>query len=189
VSTRRPKPSSTRERVIPSSSTMSNDSADAQIARFLAEYTPGIEAQLREARRLLRSSFARGFELVFNNYNALVFGISPSERSNEAFVSVAGYPRWVTLFFLHGAGLQDPAGLLEGNGNQVRGIRLASAATIGTPEVQALVAQAVRPHASRLLTAPPLSTILKQMAAERRPRRPVLAVERSAARAVRGHDA
>ena len=168
---------------------MNNDPAEVQIARFLAEYTPQIEAQLREARQLLRACFARGFELVFNNYNALVFGISPSERSSEAFISVAGYPRWTTLFFLHGAGLQDPNGLLEGNGKQVRGIRLESAATIGMPQVQALIAQAARPHASALLAAPRLSTIVKQVATERRPRRPGPAARRSATRAGAQHDA
>jgi hypothetical protein len=150
-----------------------NDPVEAKIAGFLGEYVPEIEAQLRQARQALRACFAHGFELVFNTYNALVFGISPTERASDAFISVAGYPRWVTLFFLDGAGLQDPAGLLEGDGKRVRGIRLTSAADLGTPQVQALIAEAARPHASRLLGAPPLSTIVKQVAAKRRPRRPV----------------
>ena len=151
---------------------MNNSLVDAQIAQFLAEYAPEVEAQLRDARQRLRACFPRGFELVFNNYNALVFGISPSEKASEAFVSVAGYPQWVTLFFLHGAGLHDPAGLLGGSGRQVRGIRLASAATIDAPEVHTLIAQASRPHTARLLAAPPLTTSVKQAAAKVRARRP-----------------
>jgi hypothetical protein len=158
---------------------MSNRLAEEQIAMFLAEYTPEVAAQLRDARQLLRSRFARGFELVFNTYNALVFGISPTERTSEAFISVAGYPRWVTLFFLNGAALRDPAGLLEGEGKQVRGTRLAAAADIGKREVQALIAQAARPHASKLLAAPSLTTIVKPAAAKRRSRRPAPPVRRS----------
>ena len=73
---------------------------ESQIAIFLRKYTPTVEAQLREARNRLRAMFPRGFELVYDNYNALVFGISPTERTSDAFISVAGYPRWVTLFFL-----------------------------------------------------------------------------------------
>src|SRR5882672_1036865 len=97
---------------------------EPQIDSFLGKYTPGVEAQLREARSRLRAMFPRGFELVFDNYNALVFGISPNERSSDAFLSIAGYPKWLTLFFLHGKDLHDPQTLLEGQGKQIRNIRL-----------------------------------------------------------------
>src|SRR5438034_2662315 len=119
---------------------MNADATESQIAAFLSRYTPAIEAQLREARGRLRALFPRGFELVYDNYNALVFAISPTERTSEAFLSVAGYPKWVTLFFLHGATLHDPNGLLEGEGKQVRGIRLKDPSNINTPEVEALIA-------------------------------------------------
>jgi len=45
-----------------------------------------------------------------------LFGIAASERSTDSFISIAGYPRWVTLFFLDGKDLDDPQGLLEGQG-------------------------------------------------------------------------
>ena len=148
---------------------------EAQIAGFLAKYTPAIETQLREARARLRAMFPRGFELVFDNYNALVFGISPTERTSESFLSVAGYPKWVTLFFLNGAALHDPHGLLEGEGKQVRGIRLKEPASINTPEVQALITQAVAPYESAFLAAPGLTTVVKLVSAKQRPRRPTSA--------------
>jgi len=152
---------------------------ESQIAAFLGKYTPAIEAQLRDARARLRVRFPRGFELVFDNYNALVFGISPTERTRDAFISVVGYPKWVTLFFLHGRDLHDPQGLLEGQGKQVRSIRLKQAAEIDSPEVAALIAQAIVPCEPALLAAPPLSTIIKMVAAKQRPRRPASAVSAS----------
>lgn len=148
-------------------------STESQIAGFLGKYTPAIEAQLREARARLRAMFPRGCELVYDNYNALVFAISPSERTSEAFLSVTGYPKWVTLFFLNGAALNDPTKLLEGEGKQVRGIRLKSPDTINSPAVQALIAQAVSPYESAFLSAPALRTIVKPVSAKQRPRRPV----------------
>ena len=144
---------------------------ESQIAIFLRKYTPTDEAQLREARNRLRAMFPRGFELVYDNYNALVFGISPTERTSDAFISVAGYPRWITLFFLYGADLRDPHGLLEGQGKQVKGVRLTEPKTINTPEVEALIAQAVLPYKSAFLAAPSLTTIVKSMSAKQRPRR------------------
>jgi hypothetical protein len=145
---------------------------ESQIAAFLGKYSPPIEARLRDARGRVRAKFPRGFELVYDNYNALVFGFSPTDRTPDAFLSVAGYPRWVTLFFLNGASLRDPSGLLEGDGKQVRSIRLEDAAQIDTPQVEALIAQAMSPCKTALLAAPPLTTIVKSVSAKQRPRRP-----------------
>jgi hypothetical protein len=55
---------------------MSASATENQIAAFLAKYSPAIEAELIDARARLRAFFPRGFELVFDNYNALVFGMS-----------------------------------------------------------------------------------------------------------------
>ena len=155
---------------------MKTTAVESRIAVFLGKYTPAIEAQLREARARLRAMFPQGFELVFDNYNALVFGISASERSSDAFLSVVGYPKWVTLFFLNGAGLHDPHGLLEGQGKQVRSIRLTDPADIDSAKVRALIVQAIRPHKPGLLAAPGLTTIIKLEVAKQRSRRPASTV-------------
>lgn len=151
---------------------MKASATELQIAAFLGKYTPAVEAQLREVRSRLRAMFPRGYELVFDNYNALVFGISPDERSSSAFLSIAGYPKWVTLFFLHGKDLHDPHALLEGQGKQIRSIRLKTAADLNTPEVEALIAQAVLPYEPALRAAPALTTIIKSVVDKQRSRRP-----------------
>ena len=145
---------------------------EARIDAFVAKFTPAIAAQLRDARQRLRARFPRGVEMVFDNYNALVFGIGPTEQSRDSFISIAGYPKWVTLFFLDGARLHDPDGLLEGDGKQVRGIRLKSPADLESPAVAALIAQAIAPHRDALAAAPPLTTVVKMEAEKQRPRRP-----------------
>jgi hypothetical protein len=145
---------------------------ERQVDRFLAKYTPAIEAELRATRARLRSRFPRGYELVFDNYNALVFGISPTDKSKDAFISIAGYPRWVTLFFLHGVTLDDPHGLLEGTGKRVRGIRLTRPSDIDAPVVIDLIEQAVEAQASSLASSPPMTTIVRMVVGAQRPRRP-----------------
>ena len=152
-----------------------NDDAESRIETFLAKYTPDMAAQLREARARLRASFPRGVEMVYDNYNALVFGIGATERPSEAFISVAGFPRWVTLCFLRGVDLVDPAGILEGSGTRVRSIRLKSPADLARPDVAALVSQVIARHADALAAAPPLRTVVKSVSATQRPRRPAQA--------------
>ena len=147
-------------------------STEAQIKTFLAKYSPEVRTQLQSARTHLRKLFPRGYELVYDNYNALVFGFSPAERSSEAFLSVAGYPRWVNLFFLRGVDLKDPERLLQGSGSQVRSIRLESAGQLLEPAVQALIAQAIEPHRKALDGAGPRQTSIKSVSAKQRARRP-----------------
>ena len=151
------------------------NATERRIAGFMAKYTPAIAAQLRDARQRLRAHFPRGVEMVFDNYNALVFGIGPTDHTRESFISIAGYPKWVTLFFLEGASLHDPDGLLEGEGNQVRGIRLKTPADMDSPAVAALIAQAIATRADALASAPPLSTVIKAEVEKQRPRRPASA--------------
>jgi hypothetical protein len=152
---------------------------ESQIDTFLAKYSPEVSAQLRSARTHLRAMFPLGYELVYDNYNALVFAFSSTERASGAFLSVAGYPKWVNLFFSHGAGLSDPGRLLQGSGSRVRSIRLQSAEYLLEPAVQALISQAMEPHREALQHAKPLQTSIKAIAAKQRPRRP----------AARGEDA
>ncbi len=148
------------------------DATERRIDGFIDKYTPAIAAQLRDARRRLRARFPRGVEMVFDNYNALVLGIGATDRSRDSFISIAGYPKWVTLFFLDGASLHDPQGLLEGDGKQVRGVRLKTPADLDSPAVAALIEQAIAPHTEALAGAAPLSTVIKAEVEKQRPRRP-----------------
>ena len=151
---------------------MNADATERRIESFVAKYMPAIAVQLRDARQRLRAHFPRGVEMVFDNYNALVFGIGPTDRTRESFISIAGYPKWVTLFFLDGADLDDPQGLLEGDGKQVRGIRLKTPADLDAPAVAALIAQAIAPYHEALAAAAPLTTVIKAEVEKQRPRRP-----------------
>ncbi len=151
---------------------LKSSSAESEIASFLAKYSREIAAQLRAARSRLRKMFPRGCELVYDNYNALVFAFAPGERASEAVVSVAGYPRWVTLFFLDGVKLKDPHKLLQGSGRQVRGVRLASADELDQPSIRALIEQAIAPHTQAFAAATPLRTVIRSVSAKQRARRP-----------------
>jgi hypothetical protein len=143
---------------------------------FLAKYSPDIQRQMEAARQKLRSRIPRGFELVYDNYNALAMGFSPTDRASDVVISLAAYPRWITLFFLRGAGLDDPDGMLEGAGSRVRSVRLQGPETIDDPRVARLIEHALRPHALAFARAPTLSTLIKSVSAKQRPRRPATPV-------------
>lgn len=145
---------------------------ESRIAEFLARYEPTIAAEADACRRRLQKRVARGYELVYDNYNALVFGFSPTERTSDALMSIAVYPRWVTLFLLQGAGLVDPEGRLAGSGTRVRHVRLASVATLEEAAVQDLITQVLSRAQAAFAAAPPLKTTVRSVSAKQRPRRP-----------------
>jgi len=119
-------------------------SSSAQFAAFLARYSPDVAACARGVLARMRKQVPGAVELVYDNYNALVIGFGATERASDAVLSVALYPRWVTLFFLDGKRLADPAGLLKGDGKIVRRITLAGPTDLDRAAVKALVRQAVR---------------------------------------------
>jgi hypothetical protein len=87
-------------------------SSTKQIASFLAKYNPEVAADAKASRTKMQKRVPGGFEFVYDNYNALVFGYGPTDRPSEAVLSLAVMPQWVTLCFLKGAKLPDPKKLL-----------------------------------------------------------------------------
>jgi Domain of unknown function (DU1801) len=117
--------------------------AERRLARLIAKYSPEVAAVARLALKKMQARFPGAVRMVYDNYNALVIGFGPTERASDALFSIALYPKWVNLFFLKGASLPDPGGLLKGSGSRVRSIRLTSAATLDAPAVCALMAHAL----------------------------------------------
>lgn len=152
---------------------------DESIRGFLDKYAPEIREQVAEARAHLAEQFPRGYVLVYDNYNALVFAYSASERASGVVLSVAAYPKWVTLFFAHGASFADPSGVLQGTGTKFRSIRLQPMSRLYEPATQALITEAKAQFHEALAAAPLLSTVVKSVSAKQRERKPQAKVSSS----------
>ena len=151
---------------------MKNQAPEEQLASFIAKYTPEIGALAQKALAKMRTRLPGAIELVYDIYNALAIGFSPTERTSDVIFSIALYPRWVSLFFFRGADLPDPQKLLKGGGKQVRHIVLESAADLDKPAVKALMNRALERSVKPLDSANPGQIIIKSISARQRPRRP-----------------
>lgn len=145
--------------------------AETQLSGFIDRYSPEVAKDARRALAVLAARLPAATRLVYDNYNALVIAFGTSEKAGDAIVSIALYPRYVTLFFLKGTVLPDPHGLLEGSGATVRGVRLDPIARLDTPEVAALIEAAVA-NASPLPPDGEGPLIVKSVSAKQKPRRP-----------------
>lgn len=151
---------------------MKDASPEKQLAGFIAKYAPEIGALAEAALTKMRKRLPGAIELVYDNYNALAIGFCPTERTSEVICSITLYPRWVSLFFMYGATLPDPEGLLKGDGKQVRHIVLEDAATLDKRPVRALITEAVKSCAKPLDRTQPNRIVIKSISAKQRPRRP-----------------
>jgi len=146
-------------------------SADEQLADFIARFTPEIAADATAVLDRMRRRLPGAIELVYDNFNALVIGFCPSERASEAPFSIVVNPRRISLCFLQGAALDDPAGLLVGEGKQVRRIVLDRPEDLDAPGVQDLIDRALA-ATEPWDPARPRRVEIRAVAARRRPRQP-----------------
>jgi hypothetical protein len=151
---------------------MKGKSPEKQFDGFIAKYSPEIAALARAVLANMRARLPGAVELVYDNYNALAVGFSPTERTSDAIFSIALWPRWVSLFFLQGAALPDPQHLLRGSGKVSRHIVLQDAEDLEKPAVQDLIARALQSARTSLDGTGPGRIVIKSVSARQRPRRP-----------------
>jgi len=120
----------------------------------------------------MRARLPTAVELVYDNYNALAIGFGPSDRASDAIFSLALFPRWVSLFFLQGAGLPDPHRLLRGSGSRARHIVLEQPSDLDRPAVTALFAAALRNARVPMPRSGRGRLVIKSISATRRSRQP-----------------
>ena len=119
----------------------------------------------------MRKRLPTALELVYDNYNFLAIGYSPTERASDCVVSLACGANGVSLSFYYGATLPDPDGVLLGSGNQNRFVRLESARTLAEPAVARLLAAALAQAKTPMPESGKTRTIVKSISAKQRPRR------------------
>jgi hypothetical protein len=145
--------------------------ASRRVAGLIAKFDPAVAKVIRTSRAALRKRYPTAVELVYDNYNALAMGWGGTERASDAFVSLAAYANGVVLYFLYGKGLPDPKGILQGEGNRGRFVRLPSAATLDDPAVKALLRVATERAKAPLPANGRGYTVIKSISAKQRPRR------------------
>jgi hypothetical protein len=147
-------------------------SPERQLAGFIAKFSREVARVAKRARTELRKLLPGAFELVYDNYNALAVAYGPSERTSDVVLSIALYPRWVSLFFARGARLPDPSGILLGSGNQMRHVVLERIDVLRSKPVRELIKVAVETHPTSFGRERG-RVIIKSVSAKQRPRRPL----------------
>jgi hypothetical protein len=96
------------------------DSKD--LVKFLKPFPKNIQETALWLRDFVWSLYPNSNELIYDNYNALAFGWSPTDRVGHTFCSIAvgRTSHNVHFGFYWGSRIADPEKKLIGNGNQYR---------------------------------------------------------------------
>ncbi|HEY2482061.1 MAG TPA: DUF1801 domain-containing protein [Caulobacteraceae bacterium] len=148
------------------------DDAERRLAEFLSKFTPEIESRAFAIIAAMRQRLPGAIIPVYDNYNALAVGFGPTDRVSEIVFSIAVFPRWVSLFFMGGAMLNDPKGLLKGAGSQVRHIIIPGPEALDEPGISALMEAALRAAPKSIDPHQPGGVVIKSVSERQRPRRP-----------------
>jgi hypothetical protein len=142
-----------------------------RLAGFITKFGGEHQRLIRAARRALRARLPSADELVYDNYNFLVIGYCASRRPSDCIISLVAAASGVSICFMNGANLPDPEQVLKGHGKQTRFIRLESAATIGSPPVEAMLKAAIDDADPPLRTTRKGTLVIRSVSAKQRPRR------------------
>lgn len=94
----------------------------ADLKKFLKAFPPDIQETVLWLRDFVWNLYPKSNELIYDNYNALAFGWSPTDRVGHVFCNIAiGRTSLNIQFgFYWGSQIADPEKKLIGQGNQYR---------------------------------------------------------------------
>lgn len=92
------------------------------LLKFLSPFPKDIKERALSLREFVWDLYPNSNELIYDNYNALAFGWSPTDRVGQVFCNIAvGRSSGNVHFgFYWGSEIADPEKILIGNGKQYR---------------------------------------------------------------------
>ncbi|MEK6303658.1 MAG: DUF1801 domain-containing protein [Acidobacteriota bacterium] len=142
-----------------------------ELIRMLSRYDLSVGELALGLREMVLKEAPAAVERLVQVY-ALVFWYSLTGKMSDAFCQVVIYPKGVNLMFNRGAELEDPSGVLVGDGKIIRHIKVRRSEDLKNPHLRKFIRAALK-HAKvrakeKKLAARPTKQIA-QVSAKRRP--------------------
>ena len=114
------------------------------LLKFLSPFPSEIQKTVLQLREFVWDSYPQTNELIYDNYNALAFGWSPTDKVGHTFCSVAvgRSSKNIHFGFYWGSEIKDPEKILLGQGTQYRYILVDNFQKFPLAYITQLVAEA-----------------------------------------------
>jgi hypothetical protein len=114
----------------------------ADLLKFMKPFSDEVKETALWLRDFVWDLYPNCNELIYDNYNALAFGWSPTEKLGDTFCTIAVLEKYVHFGFYWGTQISDPEKLLLGKGNQYRYIIVKSVADFPKTYIKKLLKEA-----------------------------------------------
>src|SRR5689334_7244506 len=143
------------------------------LLKFLKPFGDEITGRVLWLREFVWDLYPQTNELIYDNYNALAFGWSPTDRVGHTFCSVAvgRSSHNVHFGFYWGSELSDPKKMLLGEGNQYRYILVKDKKDLPKAYITKLVKEAYANSLAKVKDKKQIgqgATIVKSVSTEKR---------------------
>jgi hypothetical protein len=109
--------------------------------KLLVNNKPEAQALALDLRALIHRLVPKAEEKIYRGWGVADYGFGAMGRG---FMSIGPQKGYVNLYFMNGAGLPDPDGLLEGTGKNMRHIKIRTPQELKNRSLHALVRRAAR---------------------------------------------
>jgi len=122
------------------------------LLKFLKPFSKEIIEIVLGLREFVWDLYPQANELIYDNYNALAFGWSPTDKVGHTFCSIAvgRTSKNIHFGFYWGSEISDPKKILIGQGNQYRYILVTSLAEFPKIYIKKLVKEAYQNSISKV---------------------------------------
>jgi hypothetical protein len=143
------------------------------LKKFLKPFPADVRDRALWLREFVWKLYPEANELIYDNYNAVAFGWSPTDRVGDTFCSIAvGRSSYNVHFgFYWGSKIADPERILLGEGNQYRYILVKKKDDFPGAYIKKLVKEAYAYSLSKMKVKGPAlkgATITKSVSAAKR---------------------
>jgi hypothetical protein len=143
------------------------------LTKFLKPFSKEINDLVFWLRDFVWDLYPQSNELIYDNYNALAFGWSTSDKVGDTFGSIAvgRTSKNIHFGFYWGSKIGDPEKLLLGNGNQYRYILVKDKESFPKAYIKKLLKEAHAYSSDKMKPAtsiPKGTTITKSISAKKR---------------------
>ena len=141
------------------------------LKKFLKPYPRQVQETIFWLREFVWDLYPNCNELIYDNYNAVAFGWSTSDRLGDTFCSIAAFAGYAHFGFYWGNEISDPEKKLKGDGNQYRYIKVFDKKDFPASYIKKLLKEAYANSMAKLKTGKQVlkgATIVKSISAKKK---------------------
>jgi hypothetical protein len=142
-----------------------------ELVKFMLPFPDNVKAATFWLRDFVWDLYPETNELIYDNYNAVALGWSPTDKAGDVFCSIAVYSGHVNFGFNRGVEFHDPYNILVGDGSLYRYIKVVDKDDFPEDKIRHLLQSAYENSISRLKPSKKIiigETIVKAVASVKR---------------------